>query len=101
MQVIPDAYDIDQWGEVVDQQPGQIIGDWAPARDGLHRFMLNEELSLDVFVEGLSWLERQNTSSTILVCAHSGASGRSFRRHPVRRSGVSGHSEPMPLSLVS
>ena len=33
--------------------------------------------------------------------ANSGGSGRSFRRHPVRRSGVSGHPEPMPLSLGS
>ena len=35
------------------------------------------------------------------MVAHSGASGRSFRQHPVRDSGVSGHLGVTPLSLVS
>ncbi len=33
--------------------------------------------------------------------AHSGTSGHSFRRHPVSDSGVSGHPEVTPLSVVS
>ena len=34
------------------------------------------------------------------MTAHSDASGRAFRRHPVSYSGVSGHPELTPLSVV-
>jgi hypothetical protein len=56
---------------------------------------------LDRCLRRLLYLEAMAQIAARRGSAHSGASGRSFQRHPVKLSGVSGHAEPLPLSLVS
>ena len=48
-----------------------------------------------------AFLSRPLEGAWPYLCAHSGASGRLFQRHPVSHSEVSGHPEMTPLSVVT